>query len=106
MVPISDKALSMLNHMLGSRGALERDAQTGAIDVVLNTELFPNLSLPFPSMEVPGTGNGKDSMMNAQEDIKHILGRVAGGALEGLYNGGKYPNLEELLKLPLFETAE
>lgn len=38
LVPISDKALSMLNHMLGNRGLMQRDPATGAIDVVLNPE--------------------------------------------------------------------
>ncbi|KAJ9120553.1 hypothetical protein QFC24_005229 [Naganishia onofrii] len=36
--PISDKALSMLNHMLGSRGSMQRSATTGGIDVVLSQE--------------------------------------------------------------------
>lgn len=38
LVPISDKALSMLNHMLGNRGLMQRDPRTGAIDVILNPE--------------------------------------------------------------------
>ncbi|GHJ83728.1 hypothetical protein NliqN6_0130 [Naganishia liquefaciens] len=47
LVPISDKALSMLNHMLGNRGLMQRDPRTGAIDVVLNPETLaadPSLS--------------------------------------------------------------
>lgn len=90
---------------------MQRDPKSGAIDVVLNTELFPNLNLPFPSMEVPGTipgafPIGTGMTPGSQEDIKQILSRVASGALEGLYGNGKYPNLDELLKLPLFEPAE
>ena len=38
LVPISDKALSMLNHMLGNRGLMQRDPRTGAIDVILNPD--------------------------------------------------------------------
>ncbi|KAJ9115522.1 hypothetical protein QFC22_005283 [Naganishia vaughanmartiniae] len=38
IAPISDKALSMLNHMLGNRGLMQRDPTTGTIDVVLSPE--------------------------------------------------------------------
>lgn len=38
LAPISDKALSMLNHMLGNRGVMQRDPTTGTIDVVLSQE--------------------------------------------------------------------
>jgi hypothetical protein len=142
MVPISDKALAMLNHMLGNRGMMQRDPSTGAIDVVLNTELFPNLTLPFPALEIPSKGSG-----DPEEDIRDVLQKVAGGALGGIVGmpgagvpgqgqaqmhgqtqqqqqqhaqqvignafgaglgvgpGGKLPNLEDLLKLPIFQTG-
>ena len=135
MVPISDKALAMLNHMLGNRGMMQRDPSTGAIDVVLNTELFPNLTLPFPALEIPSKGSG-----DPEEDIRDVLQKVAGGALGGMVGlpgmqgqapgqgqgqhqsqqqmignalgaglgvgpGGKLPNLEDLLKLPIFQTG-
>lgn len=146
MVPISDKALAMLNHMLGNRGMMQRDPSTGAIDVVLNTELFPNLTLPFPALEIPSKGSG-----DPEEDIRDVLSKVAGGALGGIVGlpgmqpqpqgqgqgqqqqqqaqqqqqqqqqqqmignamaaglgvgpGGKLPNLEDLLKLPIFQTG-
>ena len=139
MVPISDKALAMLNHMLGNRGMMQRDPSTGAIDVVLNTELFPNLTLPFPALEVPSKGSG-----DPEEDIRDVLNKVAGGVLGGItamqqnmgpnakpresgngslgnkqvmgaigggmlpggpFPGGNLPNLEDLLKLPIFQTG-
>jgi hypothetical protein len=147
MVPISDKALAMLNHMLGNRGMMQRDPSTGAIDVVLNTELFPNLTLPFPALEVPSKGSG-----DPEEDIRDVLNKVAGGVSGGvavgvtqqggatqsghattttttatraknegrgvlgntqvmgtigglLPPGAKLPNLEDLLKLPIFQST-
>lgn len=110
MVPISDKALAMLNQMLGNRGMMQRDPSTGAIDVVLNTELFPNLTLPFPALEVPNRSSG-----DPEADIRSVLQEVAGGALSGMHQSGehgakgggqqKLPNLEDLLKLPIFESA-
>ncbi|KAJ9102991.1 hypothetical protein QFC19_004548 [Naganishia cerealis] len=44
LVPISDKALSMLNHMLGNRGLMQRDPATGTIDVVLGQETLASSS--------------------------------------------------------------
>jgi hypothetical protein len=70
---------------------MQRDPTTGSIDVVLNTELFPG--------DLGDVERG---------DLREVLGRaVRGGHVgegKGL-KGDRLPSLEELLKLPLFETG-
>lgn len=56
LVPISDKALSMLNHMLGNRGLMQRDPTTGAIDVVLNPESLAHADDDYTAEDDDGTG--------------------------------------------------
>lgn len=79
LVPISDKALSMLNHMLGNRGLMQRDPTTGAIDVVLNPESL---------------ASGGDEYTDDDDDGSGLLAGMNGILAQGAHDGGEEANAE------------
>ncbi|KAJ9094751.1 hypothetical protein QFC21_005909 [Naganishia friedmannii] len=94
IAPISDKALSMLNHMLGNRGLMQRDPTTGTIDVVLSQETMANAasSSSHPGNTAGMTTYDPSSLLAGMQGI--FAGDMGHVGDEGMLEEGGETNAE------------